>query len=176
LYVFRYVSNLSDSLVQTAIELEGKTLYQKYSVHEAAPFKADCLTSIYYIYKKALNITLPLTYIGDVPRTLLSENNWKALKIPLEEAQCGDLIFVKNKDKKKLLSHVALIIDNKSIFHCSSQHQKAVIQKTQDFFALYEQKLNFLKMVHYIDPRNEEMRKKHNGIFIDDEENPLNEG
>jgi hypothetical protein len=88
------------------------------------------------------------------------------MKIDIKDARCGDIMFVRNKENEKLLSHIALFIEVDKIFHCCPSLGTAAIQSEKQFFSLYEQKLNFKEMVHYIDPRNKELRKKYNGIFI----------
>ncbi|HEV3269251.1 MAG TPA: hypothetical protein VGZ69_01210 [Candidatus Rhabdochlamydia sp.] len=49
-------------------------------MREHAPKKTDCLTAIHYIFKKALNLDMPLTFIGDMPRQLLSLENWSPIR------------------------------------------------------------------------------------------------
>ncbi len=135
-------------------------------MREEAPQVTDCLTSIHYIFKKALHIEVPVTFIGDVPRQLVSSSEWRPIKIDLKDVRCGDLLFAKNRANKKLLSHLALVIDVDRIFHCSPSWGTACIQSPDQFFSSYEQKLDFQKMVRYIDPRNKELREKHAGIYI----------
>ncbi|MES2344903.1 MAG: hypothetical protein V4494_03070 [Chlamydiota bacterium] len=84
----------------------------------------------------------------------------------MKDARCGDLLFVSNKENKRLLSHIALVIDVDKIFHCSPYFGTAVMQSREEFFSLYEQKLSFKKMICYIDPRNKELRGNQKGIFI----------
>lgn len=109
---------------------------------------------------------MPLTFIGDMPRQLISFSEWRLLKININDSKCGDVLFVRNKEKAKLLSHVAIILDVDRIFHCCPRFGTAVIQTTEDFFALYEQKLNFKQMVRYIDPRNKKLREDQKGVFV----------
>ena len=101
-----------------------------------------------------------------MPRHLLRSRQWVPLQIDRKEARCGDLLFVKNRRNQKLLSHVAMIVGENHIFHCSPSKGTAVIESDNAFFSLYEQKLQFKKMVCYIDPRNIKLREKHKGIFI----------
>ncbi len=101
-----------------------------------------------------------------MPRELFSFSEWRVLKIEMKDARCGDLLFVSNKENKRLLSHIALVIDVDKIFHCSPYFGTAVMQSREEFFSLYEQKLSFKKMICYIDPRNKELRGNQKGIFI----------
>ena len=126
----------------------------------------DCLTSIHYIFNRAIGVDIPLAYIGDMPRHLFVKSEWKSLMVPIEEIQCGDLLFVKNRENEKLLSHIALVMEVDRIFHCCPKFGTAVIQSNEDFFSLYEQRLNFKKMIRYIDPRNVKLREEQGGIYI----------
>lgn len=168
LYIFRYVSIENNSLTSAASELVDKTTYRRTALREEAPSITDCLTSIHYIFKKAFGLEIPLTYIGDMPRQLLSSNSWKPLKIDINQAQCGDLLFVKSTQYTKQLSHVAMFITADKIFHCNLASGTAVIQSPEQFFHFYEQKLNFIHMIRYIDPRNKKLREDHQGGFITD--------
>ena len=90
------------------------------------------------------------------------------MKIAMDDVRCGDVLFVRNKQNIKLLSHIALVIEVDKIFHCCPQFGTAVVQSQQEFFSLYEQALNFQKMVRYIDPRNRALRDEHKEVFIGD--------
>lgn len=129
---------------------------------EQAPEKTDCLTSIYYIFKQALNITLPLTLIGDMPRTLLSLGEWKLLCVDTNDVCCGDLCFSSRITDEKLIGHVSLFLGVNEIFHC--RREGAVIEDYETFQSVFEQKLHE-KQIYYIDIRNKALREKHEGIF-----------
>lgn len=101
-----------------------------------------------------------------MPRQLFSLSKWHLVKIDIKEARCGDILFVKNRQYEKLLSHIALFINANQIFHCCQSLKVACIQPPDAFFSLYEQKLNFVHMVRYIDLRNDKQRKKEQGIYI----------
>jgi cell wall-associated NlpC family hydrolase len=101
-----------------------------------------------------------------MPRRLLSYGEWRAIKIDLKDARCGDLLFVKYRGREKLVSHVAMVLETDKIFHCCLAAGTAVVQSEEEFFSLYEQRLNFVKMIRYIDPRNRELRDLHQGIFM----------
>lgn len=163
--VFRYSSVQSNPVIKVANDLVERTTYCTPALREYAPEKTDCLTAIHYIFKKALNIDMPLTFIGDMPRQLLSLENWKLIECSIENTQCGDIFFTKNKNKPKLVSHIALMIEPDKIFHCTPILGKAVIQSKEKFFSSYKQKLHFRKMICYIDPRNKELRSKQ-GMYM----------
>jgi cell wall-associated NlpC family hydrolase len=168
-FVFRYGSKIdSDRLLQVAASLLDKTVYTKPSKLEEAPEKADCLTVIHYLYKKALKVTIPLTFIGDMPRRLASYGEWRPLCIKQEDAQCGDLLFVKNKSNTRLITHIAMFIDARSIFHCCLNEKTAVIQRYETFASRYTQSLGFRIAVRYIDHRNQRERDQQGGPFIKD--------
>lgn len=101
-----------------------------------------------------------------MPRWLFFLSEWKVVKIDIKDAKCGDILFVKNKRNEKWLSHIALVIEVDRIFHCSPVFGTAVIQSNDEFFSLYEQKLNFKDMIRYIDPRNKALRESHKERFI----------
>ncbi|NNM44050.1 MAG: C40 family peptidase [Chlamydiae bacterium] len=144
-----------------------ETTYRRKPSLEEAPLVTDCLTSIHYIFKNALGIEIPLTFIGDMPRHLLSFGEWQALCIERERAQVGDLLFVKNKKREKWLSHVGLILGIDRIFHCSKEIGTARVESDQSFFSMYEQRLTLLEMACYIDVRNKRLRDKHQSAFLD---------
>lgn len=165
IYVFRPSFVQVEPLIKAAAALVGKTRYQRPAHCEEAPAITDCLTAIHYVLQ-ASGIHIPLTYIGDMPRQLQSFSAWRPLKIEIRDARCGDIVFAKNKENEKLLSHVALIIGVDRIFHCSPKFGTAVVQSEKEFFSGYEQKLNFRKMVCYIDPRNKKLREQYAGKYI----------
>ena len=101
-----------------------------------------------------------------MPRRLLHFGKWIPLEIERKDARCGDLLFVKNRKHKKLLSHVAMIVGVDRIFHCCPSFGTAIIQSDDAFFSLYKQKLTLKKMLCYIDPRNTKLREAQKGIFI----------
>ena len=139
-------------------------LYEKMAPIESAPNQADCLTSIHYIFRKAIGVHVPLTLVGDMPRRLLSLGEWKFCKVDQKEAHCGDLLFAKRITDSKLIAHAALILDPNRIFHCRKD-RGAVVETFEEFHSVFEQKLTY-EQIRYIDPRNKEMRKQFNGSFI----------
>lgn len=166
IYVFRYDSVPIEALTEAAQGLVDTTSYSKPVSQEEAPFATDCLTSIWYLFKKVLGVDIPLTFIGDMPRLLCSLGQWRVLQIEMGEARCGDILFVKDRSKQRLISHAALVIGVNQIFHNSKLFGTARIQPADDFFALYEQRLRFQKMIRYIDFRNERLRVEQGGIFL----------
>jgi len=150
-------------------ELVGKTTYSRQSYLEAAPAVTDCLTSIIYIFKKALHEFIPFTFIGDMPRQFMRYGSWRLLSIDSSDAKCGDLIFVKSKTFKRLITHVALFVDNARLFHCTPVYGTAVIESSAGFFSRYEQNLSAAKALRYIDLRNRSLRDEYGGSFIKDE-------
>ncbi len=166
-YVFRYVTGSPQNLENAASKLVFGTTYRRKPPLEEGPSVTDCLTSIHYIFKSALGIEIPLTFIGDMPRYLLSFGQWEAFCIERERAQVGDLVFVKNIKGQKGIAHVGLILGVDRIFHCSKENGTATIESDQRFFSMYEQRLTLLEMVCYIDSRNTRLRDKHQNNFID---------
>ena len=166
IFVFRHSPVDFSDLPDVASSLTNQTTYYRPAQREQAPAITDCLTAIHYVFKKALRVDIPLTYIGDMPRQLTAYGEWRPLSIPREEARCGDLLFVKNKEKPKLISHVALFLDANSVFHCNASDRTAVIQDYEEFSNHYEQALSFRQAVYYIDPRNKCQRLQEQGDLI----------
>ena len=161
IYVFRYspfpeescCPNLEKLVLEAASELEKTTTYQRYAEFKDAPGITDCLTSIQYIFRRAL-IIMAITYIGDLPRRLLSSDRWRVLKIDVKDAKCGDVLFAKKIGKERLISHAALFVGEDKIFHCYQSLGKARTESSEQFFSIYEQTLGFTEMIRYIDYRN----------------------
>ncbi len=137
---------------------------------EAAPEITDCLTSIHYIFKQALKVDIPLTFVGDMPRRLLTLDQWEFCEIDPKEACCGDLVFAKRIREEKLIAHVALLLGPDEVFHCK-RDGGPIVESFEKFCSLFEQKLT-LDQLRYIDPRNREMREKYKDKFIPKEHLP----
>lgn len=135
---------------------------------EEAPNFADCLTSVYYIFKNAVGVEIPLTFIGDMPRQLQCLGDWKCLKVDIKDIRCGDVLFLKDKEHKTSIRHAALVMDVDRIFHCCQKVGKPTIQSVDDFFSKYEQTLTFKEMMRYIDSRNTELLTKSKSGYISD--------
>ncbi len=170
-YVFRHVA-VSDACKEAfhaeASTLIGRTVYRVHPTLEEAPHVTDCLTSIHYLFKKALQIEIELTWIGDMPRELAKRpKEWKILLLDRQDAQFGDILFTKHSKRRKRLSHVGMIFGPNTIFHCSSELKTAQVVEDKEFFASYEQVLSLEEALRYIDPRNIEERTKHRGLFME---------
>jgi hypothetical protein len=133
---------------------------------EEAPFQTDCLTSIYYIFKKTFGVDIPLTFVGDMPRTLFSVGEWKFLRVDEKAILCGDICFVKRVVEPKLIAHAALFLGPNEIFHCK-RDEGAVVEDYANFCSIFEQKLTD-NQINYIDPRNRELREKYKTKFLPD--------
>lgn len=155
-------------LSDCALRLVDNTVYQKQAKCEDAPIKTDCLTSIHYIFKTALRTHIPVTYIGNMPRQLVSYSSWRPLNIKREEARCGDLFFVQKLGKERLITHVAMFLDPDTLFHANYDAQTAVAENFEEFQKRYNQSLNFRRAVRYIDSRSTAKRDEEKGCFIQD--------
>ena len=151
-------------MIQSAISHLKGTIYEQRAPLEMAPFKSDCLTSIHYIYQRVLRVDFPTVFVGDMPRTLLSTGQWRLMEIDQKEASAGDLIFAKRILTVKLISHAAFVLGPHAIFNCRGD-LGAVVETWDDFFSVFEQKLSETQ-IHYIDPRNKELRAKYKGKYI----------
>lgn len=130
---------------------------------ESAPAKTDCLTSIHYLFLKAFDIQIPLTFVGDMPRLLIS-TQWSFHLVDASEFKMGDLIFLKRKAEPKLIAHAALALGPDRIFHCK-RDQGAVIESVSAVFEIFEQKIKHSQL-KYIDPRNKELREANGDKYL----------
>jgi len=170
IYVLRNDSILfSGEALQTLCRtLCGKTQYKKTSVEEA-PQKADCLTSIFYIFKTYLLDQFRLLsesefllffrayYIGDMPKMLVKVHTWQILKIETKNLKAGDLLFVSGS--KPGITHVGLALSTHQIFHCS-KGRGATICPLNDFLAIYKQSIPIEEALHHKDPRRDKITRK----------------
>jgi len=92
-------------------------------------------------------------YIGDMPRMLVKLHKWEILKISASDLQDGDLVFVKRKEGKRSISHIAMYIKSR-LFHSCKSKQTAIFESPEMFFLVYEQNLNADMLIRYIDKRN----------------------
>ncbi|MBS0655313.1 MAG: C40 family peptidase [Verrucomicrobia bacterium] len=151
--------------------MRAQTRYVRMAPLEEAPFHTDCLTSIYYIFKKTFGIDIPLTYVGDMPRTLHSGGEWRFLRADVRSIQCGDICFVKRITEPKLIAHAALFLGPDEVFHCK-RDEGAVVENYSSFCSIFEQKLTDTQ-IHYIDPRNRELREKYKDKFLIEHQNMM---
>lgn len=171
IYIFRHLLSRTGKFslprFNTHIKaITNNTIYRKPSKIEDAPKYTDCLTLIHYLFKQSINVDIPLTWIGNMPRSLMSSNHWDFLHVDSSRLLYGDIIFVKDKNKSKLLSHVAFSLGKGHVFHCSPELKTARAEPIKDFFKSYEQRLNSNQVLLYIDPRDKIIRKKYNGAYI----------
>ena len=152
--------------LQAIDDLQRKASYKRQAFVEEAPGLADCLTSIHYIFKRALGFDLSVTFIGDMPRRLFSYSRLSYLKADSNSLKLGDILFVGSKTSTRMISHVALVVDKERIFHCNQASGHAEIESFDEFFSKYEQKLKSQEMLRYIDYRNTALREEHEGSFI----------
>lgn len=141
----------------------SETTYQRGAPLEDAPTKTDCLTSIYYLFKAAFGQELPVTLIGNMPRKL-ADYGWAYHYIDAPQLEAGDVIFIKKRNRPRLISHAALVVKVDSVFHC--QMGKGMVQESvATLFETYEQQL-FEDQLLYIDYRDGALREQHQGSFI----------
>jgi cell wall-associated NlpC family hydrolase len=163
--VLRFSSDLPIDhklLNATVAELQLASYERTVSLKEA-PAKTDCVTAIHYLVKKIFQIDLPRAWVGDMPREL-SLSNWNLRIIDSTELKTGDLLFLKQQQQPKLISHVAIALAPDQVFHCTAL-LGPVIQSVDQVFEKYEQQLKSDQII-YIDPRNAPLREKHGGMYI----------
>lgn len=147
-----------------------RTCYKRQSLLEEAPAYADCVTSIHYLFLEAIGMNIPVSLIGNMPR-LLNEYDWSLRVIDKTEMQPGDLIFLKHREYERLISHVALAVNNTDVFHCKKEIG-SVVQSVDHLFETYEQTI-FYEQLRYIDYRDEELRRKHAGYYLTTIQEPV---
>jgi hypothetical protein len=148
----------------SAQSLLGSTTYKRMAPLEEAPLYTDCLTSIHYIFQRAWGLEMSLTFIGDLPRSLLDSRKWTPLFVDQKEILPGDLLFVKNIMRPRLVEHAVLSLGGDQYFHCRKL-EGARIESLDELYTQFEQKLT-TDIFRYIDPRNKRLRDEHKGYFI----------
>lgn len=153
----------AEDLLNMVLPDLSTTLYERKAPLEAAPSKTDCLTSIYYLFSKALNLDIPLTFIGDMPRLLVT-TGWEFHIVDLSEIRPGDLMFLKRKAESRLIVHAALTLNVDRIFHCK-RDVGMVLETPESIFVTYEQQIR-KDQLRYIDFRNDELRRECAGCYL----------
>ncbi|HEX2579137.1 MAG TPA: NlpC/P60 family protein [Rhabdochlamydiaceae bacterium] len=149
-------------LDDTVAELKH-TSYQRTVSLKEAPAKTDCVTAVHYLLQKAFQIKLPRGWVGDMPR-LLSQSQWGLYIVDASELKTGDLLFLKQKQQPKLISHIAIVLAPDQIFHCTGL-LGPLVQSVDQVFERYEQQLK-KDLIRYIDCRNTSLREQHGGMYI----------
>ncbi len=151
-------------LLEAVLPDLSTTIYERRAPLEAAPLKTDCLTSIHYLFSKALGIHIPLTFVGDMPRQLRS-SGWDFHVVDIAELRSGDLLFLKRKEEPRLIIHAALVLSVDRIVHCK-RDIGIVLESIDSVFEVYEQQIHEDQLI-YIDYRNEGLREKYGGCYLE---------
>ncbi len=164
--IFRCPSPLYKA--QTSLAKAAKpllnTTYHRRAPLEMAPGRTDCVTAAHYLYASAFELPLPVTYIGDMPR-LLASLDWEFSVISPKEMRAGDLLFMRNKQSRRLITHLAVAMDVNQVFHCCRNLNGAIIEPIEDALIRYHQNLD-IDWRLYIDYRNRELRRIHMGKYM----------
>ena len=167
---------------QECEKLASQTKYRFFSKSEEAPEKTNCVTSIRYLFKKCIGYTIPCVWIGDMPRSLVSDG-WVFEQKEICELKAGDLIFMASGAKEATpegecwIVHVLVVMDRcGSVFHSSQTRGGGAIENLTNREDPYVSKILNRAVDHtslyYIDPRNLEMRTEFGQAFIPDPLNP----
>lgn len=113
-----------------------RTVYVRRAPLEEAPAKLDCLTTVWWVYKKAIGHEIDLDFIGNMPGAL-HEKGWELIEIDEKGLRDGDIVFAKNKRAKRLVTHAAVVAGEK-LFHCLPKKGCASIDVDR-FLRDYEQ-------------------------------------
>ena len=156
----------SEALWKYTESVVGRPKYVKGAFRERWPGEGDCLTAVFNVFNEVLGIEIPVTWIGDVPRKLVEEREWKILDTTVDMLKVGDLIFTKIRAGPRMVSHVGIFLGEKGVFHCSYSDRTAVIVPLNEFLERYPPLLNAEEVLAFVDPRNTELRSKSAGPFL----------
>ena len=121
-------SNLSSSKVNTdaakasaIVELAKKQLDKKYVYAAEGPDNFDCSGLTYYVFKKAVGITLKRTAYQQ------GYDNRYTKITSISALQVGDLVFFNTSSDSDLCDHVGIYLGGSQFIHASSAGGKVVI-------------------------------------------------
>ena len=97
-----------------------------------------------------------------MPRILVNRFSWRVHFAQNEALQEGDLVFLKDKTFKRLITHVAWF--SAGMFHHVNP-QGLNSQSHEELMERYEQPFDGDKLTRYIDRRNSLCRHVYQGIF-----------
>lgn len=151
--VFRLPSHMfeEDELASECCRLFKDTVYVRGALREMAPRVADCLTSIYHLFKTLRSYILEIDYIGNMPRRC-KQMGWIYGSFEQEKITPGDLIFLRKRSSSRLITHVGVAINSKTVFHCSFEKRGGSFEKIADLFKHYTQP-SIEQMLAYRDKR-----------------------
>jgi hypothetical protein len=173
-YVLRAPENKFSeySFLETIEACLAQTKYNLLAKDSEAPASTNCITSIRYLFRQNSKIEIPNVYIGDMPRSLVTNCGWSVEYIKISEMQCGDLLFLRDLPAKevtldkKYIVHAVVSIGRSRIFHSSLRRGSGYIEHLltpKDVYAssivgrTLEDPNYFL---FYIDPRNKKLREQ----------------
>jgi len=148
----------TETLIQDCQLLCRTAKYKRTAKREEAPYRADCLTSIHYLFQNRIEFLID--WIGNMPRRLSQKRNWRYLRVTADELQPGDLLFLKRKKSPRLITHVAMALGPEKFFHCSPERKGGAIERIDRIFSTYMQPQDVDEMLSYIDPRSHSQKKK----------------
>lgn len=169
---------MSDSILNEAQSLSVQTKYRYTVLYEEAPEKANCLTAIRYLFEKGINRPFPYTWIGDMPRELMTQYGCILKRVKVDSMQAGDVVFLRRNEtnvthfSSRYITHIMIAMDSSRVFHCSEKRGGGAIEdfaKPIDAYArslikrVVDEPFLFLR---YIDPRNEVLRERYGSELI----------
>jgi hypothetical protein len=158
--VLRFCGEIDQDTLSKECEELKKTRYQRAPRLEDAPDLTDCLTAIWHLVRNVFNIEFEVERIGNVPRHLVEKWKWEVKVVSLEDLISGDLIFLKGKDKERLITHVGIVIAKSSIFHSSREREGGFIEELPEMFKRYDPVEAPEVLLEYVDPREARVLKE----------------
>ena len=161
-----------DSLAHQAQQLVGQTVYHLSAKNTQAPHQTNCVTSIRYILKSGSRHTLPSSWIGDMPRVLVSECGYSFCQIDIGSLRAGDLVFISSSEcfspssNRRSVVHVAMAVGVGILFHSSYERGGACLENIIEPCDRFGEEIrrNIINdsafLIRYIDPRNHSLRKR----------------
>lgn len=161
-----------DNLTQQARQLVGQTVYYLNAKNTQAPYQTNCVTSIRYVLKSCSKYPLPCSWLGDMPRTLVSEYGYSFCQIDIGSLRTGDLVFISSSEgfshssNRRSVVHVAMAVGVGILFHSSYERRGACLENILDPCDRFSREIrrNIINdsafLMRYIDPRNHGLRKR----------------
>lgn len=150
----------------------GATVYLYNAKTHQAPAITNCVTVLRYLLERSSLVSLPPTWLGDLPRMLAITYGCELRRVSVYEVQRGDLLFFREGVEDEVaaevrwIPHVAIGLGHGEFLHSSWARKGVAIEhfcQPRDGYArrLVDRIIQSNRVFWYIDPRNEGLRKKY---------------